>query len=94
MRRAGGGRKSLTETDPGLLAALEALIEPTTRGDPESPLRWTCKSTRRLADELTRENHPVRARTVAKLLREAEIQPARQPEDAGRSVAPRPQRPV
>jgi hypothetical protein len=72
VRRPGGGRKALTETDPGLIAALEALIEPTARGDPESPLRWTCKSTRRLADELTRQNHPVRARTVAKLLREAD----------------------
>jgi len=72
VRRPGGGRKALTETDPGLIAALEALIEPTTRGDPESPLRWTCKSTRRLADELTRQNHPVRARTVAKLLQEAD----------------------
>jgi hypothetical protein len=72
VRRPGGGRKALTESDPGLIAALEALIEPTTRGDPESPLRWTCKSTRRLADELTRQNHPVRARTVAKLLREAD----------------------
>jgi len=72
VRRPGGGRKSLTETDAGLLAALEALIEPTARGDPDSPLRWTCKSTRRLAEELTRQNHPVHARTVAKLLREAE----------------------
>lgn len=72
VRRFGGGRKSVTETDPGLLAALEALIEPTTRGDPESPLRWTCKSTRNLADELTRQNHPVGERTVARLLREAQ----------------------
>ena len=72
VRRLGGGRKALTETDPGLRAALEALIEPTRRGDPESPLRWTCKSTRRLADELTRQNHPVSARTVAKLLLEAD----------------------
>jgi len=72
VRRFGGGRKSVTETDPGLLAALEALIEPTTRGDPESPLRWTCKSTRNLADELTRQNHPVGERTVARLLRAAE----------------------
>ena len=72
VRRPGGGRKALTETDLGLLAALEALIEPTTRGDPESPLRWTCKSTRVLADELTRQHHPVRERTVAKLLRAAE----------------------
>ena len=72
VRRPGGGRKSLTESDRGLLAALEALIEPTTRGDPESPLRWTCKRTRLLADELTRQHHPVRARTVAKLLRKAD----------------------
>jgi hypothetical protein len=71
VRRPGGGRKSLTETDPGLLAALEALIEPVTRGDPESPLRWTCKSTRRLADELTRKRHPVGVNTVAALLRQA-----------------------
>ena len=69
VRRPGGGRKTLVETDPGLLAALEALIEPVTRGDPESPLRWTCKSTRRLADELTRKRHPVGANTVAALLR-------------------------
>ena len=71
VRRPGGGRKALTESDWGLLAALEALIEPTTRGDPESPLRWTCKSTRRLADELTRQRHPVGANTVAGLLRHA-----------------------
>jgi hypothetical protein len=71
VRHAGAGRRPLAETDPGLLAALEALIEPTTRGDPQSPLRWTCKSIRRLADELTRENHPVGAVTVARLLRQA-----------------------
>jgi len=71
VRRFGGGRRRLRETDPGLVAALEALIEPTTRGDPESPLRWTCKSTRRLADELTRQDHPVGASTVATLLHEA-----------------------
>jgi hypothetical protein len=71
IRRPGGGRKSLTELDPGLLAALETLIEPATRGDPESPLRWTCKSTEKLAEELTRQNHPIHARTVAKLLRKA-----------------------
>jgi hypothetical protein len=72
IRRAGGGRKSLTESDPGLLAVLESLIEPATRGDPESPLRWTCKSTRRLAEELTKQDHPVSARTVAKLLWDAD----------------------
>ena len=71
VRRPGGGRQQLTETDPALLAALEALIEPVTRGDPESPLRWTCKSTHRLADELTRRDHPVGPRTVATLLHQA-----------------------
>jgi hypothetical protein len=71
VRRPGGGRKPVTETDPGLLAALEALIEPATRGDPQSPLRWTCKSTRRLADELTRQDHPIGTNTVAALLRQA-----------------------
>ena len=71
VRRPGGGRRPLTETDPGLMAALEALIEPATRGDPESPLRWTCKSTRRLADELTRAHHRVSVNTVAALLRQA-----------------------
>ncbi len=71
VRRPGGGRKRVTESDPDLLAALESLIEPVTRGDPESPLRWTCKSTRRLADELTQQRHPVGARTVAMLLHEA-----------------------
>ena len=68
VRRPGGGRQPLTETDPQLLAALEALIEPVTRGDPASPLRWTCKSTRRLAEELRRQHHPVGPRTVATLL--------------------------
>ena len=71
VRRSGGGRRRLTEMDPGLLEALEALIEPTTRGDPESPLRWTCKSIRRLAAELSRQDHPVGAVTVGKLLRQA-----------------------
>jgi hypothetical protein len=71
VRRPGGGRRPLTKTDPGLLAALESLVEPVTRGDPESPLRWTCKSTRRLAEELTRRNHPVGPQTVASLLHNA-----------------------
>ncbi len=71
VRRPGGGRKPLVETDPGLLTALEALVEPVTRGDPESPLRWTCKSTRRLAEELMRQGHRVGTRTVAALLHEA-----------------------
>src|ERR1035437_2222679 len=57
MRRSGGGRKPLT--DPQLFQALEALVGPTTRGDPESPLRWTCKSTRKLAQELQRQGFRV-----------------------------------
>jgi hypothetical protein len=71
VRRPGGGRHSLAQTDPDLLTALEALVEPVTRGDPESPLRWTCKSTAKLAAELTRQQHPVSDRTVAALLIQA-----------------------
>jgi Rhodopirellula transposase DDE domain len=71
LRQLGGGRKSLAESDPELLSALEALVEPLTRGDPESPLRWTCKSTRRLANELTGQGHAVGYRTVAWLLHES-----------------------
>src|SRR6266545_4258995 len=58
----------LDERQRRLLAALDALVEPTARGDPESPLRWTCKSTRNLADALTVQGHPVSAKTVARLL--------------------------
>jgi hypothetical protein len=71
IRRPGGGPKRLTQMDPGLLPALEALVDPVTRGDPDSPLRWTCKSTRRLADELTRQGHPACPRSVAALLIDA-----------------------
>jgi transposase len=71
LRKRGGGRKALVTTDPALMSALETLVEPLTRGDPESPLRWTCKSTRRLADELRRRGHRVGYRTVAWLLHEA-----------------------
>ena len=71
IRRSGGGRHRLTENDPGLLTALESLIEPLTRGDPESWLRWTCKSTSKLADELIKQNHPVTDRTVASLLKQS-----------------------
>ncbi|MBN1505648.1 MAG: hypothetical protein JW955_02315 [Sedimentisphaerales bacterium] len=59
IRQPGGGRKPLTQRDSDLLSVLESRIEPTTRGDPESPLRWTCKSTRVLAEQLRRRNHPV-----------------------------------
>ena len=68
IRRSGGGRRPLTELDPGLTSALEALVEPMTRGDPMSPLRWTCKSTRTLARELTRAQHPISHEKVAQLL--------------------------
>ncbi len=69
-RQRGGGRKPRTETDPGLRNALLALVEPASRGDPESPLRWTTKSTRNLADALVNQGHEVSDRTVARLLRE------------------------
>ena len=71
IRREGGGRKRCTENDVGLQEALDALLAPVTRGHPESPLLWTCKSTRKLAEELRKQNHPVGARTVAALLRDA-----------------------
>jgi transposase len=70
IRRAGGGRKKLKEKDSSLLQDLDELLEPATRGDPEIPLRWTCKSTTKLAEELTARGHPVSQRTVCDLLDE------------------------
>src|SRR4051794_35159791 len=70
VRRAGGGRKSVTAHDPQLVAALLDLVEPNARGDPMSPLRWTTKSLRHLAAELTEQGHPVSAPTVGHLLHE------------------------
>jgi hypothetical protein len=70
-RREGGGRKSAEELDAGLVPALLALVEPDERGDPESPLRWTTKSLRHLAEALTRQGHPVSAPTAGRLLRAA-----------------------
>src|SRR5438552_11906869 len=64
----GGGRKPLTSEDPSLVQDLEALVEPVTRGDPMAPLRWTCKSTRQLAAELSGHGHHVSHQTVAELL--------------------------
>jgi hypothetical protein len=69
VRRPGGGRKPLTETDPGLVEALEALVDPATRGDPESPLRWTSKSTRELAAALSEQGHHLSHVSVGALLR-------------------------
>ena len=70
VRHPGAGRKALVEHDPLLVQALEALIDPDTRGDPMSPLRWTCKSTRQLAEALSRGGHPVSHEKVAQLLRQ------------------------
>jgi hypothetical protein len=71
VRLPGGGRKRLADKDPSLVRDLEALVEPTTRGDPESPLRWTCKSVRQLETELNRKGHKVSRQLVSELLRAA-----------------------
>src|SRR5437763_6470963 len=68
VRRPGAGRKSLTISDPRLVGALEAMIDSQTRGDPESPLRWICKSTRMIAKTLPRRKHPVSHMKVAQIL--------------------------
>ena len=68
IRSSGGGRKKITETEPQLLSVLESLVEPVTRGDPESPLRWTIKSTRTLAKELTERGFKVGKSAVAVML--------------------------
>lgn len=70
QRREGGGRKVRQAEQPGLVDALEALVAPVTRGDPMSPLRWTCKSTRTLAAELQRQGFEISSNTVGKLLRQ------------------------
>jgi hypothetical protein len=70
IRRLGAGRKNIVERDPKLVVSLERLIEPETLGDPESPLRWVCKSTRTLAAQLTRQKHPISHEKVAQLLRD------------------------
>jgi len=70
IRKDGGGRKKLTQREPKLLSALEALVEPTTRGDPENSLRWTCLSTRQLAAALEKQGYRIGRQTVAYLLDE------------------------
>ena len=70
IRRPGGGPRRLTERNPGLLRALDELVDPSTRGDPESPLRWTCKSTRQLADALVAQGFQVSDDTVGRLLKQ------------------------
>ena len=71
LRKPGGGRKRLTETDPQLSIELDRLVAPLTRGDPQSALRWTCKSTSHLAQALSQQGHPISARAVAQLLNTA-----------------------
>lgn len=85
IRRSGGGRKRITTTDPTLLSSLERLIEPDTRGDPETPLRWICKSTRALAAALRRQHHPISYVKVAQLLDEQgfSLQSNRKTEEGG-----------
>ena len=68
VRQPGGGRRKITEHDPRLPGAMERMIDPETRGDPESPLRWTCKSTRTLAAQLSRQRHRISHTKVAQLL--------------------------
>ena len=70
VRRPGGGRKRTVDKDASLKTDLERLVDPVTRGDPESPLRWTCKSVRKLAEELNRLGHQTSHRMVAELLHE------------------------
>ncbi len=82
---AGGGRKKLTDKTPCLHSDIDALLEPMTRGDPMSPLRWTCKSTRRLAEELKQRGHQVSQRTICDLLHQAgySLQSTRKTEKTG-----------
>ena len=68
VRRPGGGRKKISERDPSVVTDLEKLVEPVTRGDPGSPLRWTCKSVRRLSQELAQQGHQISYPVVAELL--------------------------
>ena len=75
VRRPGAGRKRAHQSDPTLQKDLEALVEPLTRGDPMSALRWTCKSTARLAEELASKGHAITDRTVARLLRRLAPEP-------------------
>ena len=69
LRKPGGGRKRCSDSDAGLLETLQWLVEPVTRGDPCSPLRWTCKSTTKLAEELEQSGHPVSPRTIGRMLK-------------------------
>lgn len=85
IRREGAGRKTIKVHDPEILKVIESLIEDETRGDPQSPLRWTCKSTRTIARELARKKHPISHTKVAQLLHEQNysLQSNRKTEEGG-----------
>jgi hypothetical protein len=87
VRRAGAGRPPLTEVDPTLVTDLESLVDPLTRGDPEAPLRWTCKSKDKLAAELRERGHKVSASMVGRLLRALDysLQVVRKTREGGQS---------
>ena len=94
VRAPGGGRKKVEAADRGMQGQLKAVVEETTAGDPMSPLKWTSKSTRGIAEELTRGGHPVSNVTVARCSGRDGIHPAKQGEDARGSTASRPGRSV
>ena len=87
LHKPGGGRKRLTETDPQLSVELDRLVAPLTRGDPQSPLRWTCKSTSHLAQELSLQGHPISARAVGATAERGRLQLAGQPQDLQEGAA-------
>ncbi len=82
IRRSGGGRKTTVSKDASLREDLERVVEPVTRGDPESALRWTCKSLRKLAKELQGMGHRVSHQLVSELLHDLGYRRPREPQDA------------
>jgi len=94
VRRPGGGRKLLVDKDATLLDDLLALVEPSERGDPMSPLRWTCKSLSQLAAALVAQGHRIGRTVVGELLHKQQVQPASQLQDPRRRQPSRPRRAV
>src|SRR6516165_7559300 len=90
IRRKGAGRKRTVDQDPTLERDLKSLVEPVTRGDPESPLRWTCKSVRQLAAQLNRRGHKTSQPQGGRDFAWHGLPPAGQPPNAGGSLAPGP----
>ena len=88
VRRPGGGRPAIEQTQSDIIPALENLVEPVTRGDPESPLRWTSKSTRKLATELAEQGYKVSPQKVGQLAARQRLQPSGDAQDAGGHLAP------